>query len=45
MMRSLMRKIVNIKPNLVHEIPQCDFTFESYLPTVNTTLNETANRR
>ena len=33
---------VNIGSNLANKIPQCDLTFESYLPTVNTTLNETA---
>ena len=31
---------VNIGLNLANKIPQCDLTFESYLPTVNTTLNE-----
>ena len=32
---------VNIGPNLANKIPQCDLTFKSYLPTVNTTLSET----
>ena len=32
---------VNIGPNLAYKIPQCDLTFKSYLPTVNTTLKET----
>ena len=32
---------VNIGPNLANKVLQCDLTFESYLPTVNTTLNET----
>ena len=32
---------VNIGPNLADKIPQCDLTFKSYLPTINTTLNET----
>ena len=32
---------VNIGPNLANKIPQCDLTFKSYLPTINTTLNET----
>ena len=32
---------VNIEPNLGNKIPQSDLTFESYLPTANTTLNET----
>ena len=32
---------VNIGPNLANKIPQCNLTFKSYLPTVNTTLKET----
>ena len=32
---------VNIGPNFANKTPQCDLTFKSYLPTVNTTLNET----
>ena len=32
---------VNIGPNLANKIPRCDLTFKSYLPTVNTKLNET----
>ena len=32
---------VNIGPNLANKIPRCDLTFKSYLPTINTTLNET----
>ena len=32
---------VNIAPNLTNKIPQCNLTFKSYLPKVNTTLNET----
>ena len=32
---------VNTGPNLANKIPQCDLTFKSYLPTVNTTLKET----
>ena len=32
---------VNIGPNLANKIPQCDLTFKSYLPTVNTTLRKT----
>ena len=32
---------VNIGPNLANKIPQCDLSFKSYLPTINTTLNET----
>ena len=32
---------VNIGPSLASKIPQCDQTFKSYLPPVNTTLNET----
>ena len=32
---------VNIGPNLANKVPQCDLTFKSYLPTINTTLNET----
>ena len=32
---------VAIGPNLANKIPQCDLTFKSYLPTVNTTLKET----
>ena len=32
---------VNIGPNLAGKIPQCNLTFKSYLPKVNTTLNET----
>ena len=32
---------VNIGPKLANKIPQCDLTFKSYLPTVNTTLKET----
>ena len=31
---------VNIGPNLADKIPQCDLTFKSYLPRVNTTLKE-----
>ena len=31
---------VNIGPNLANKISQCELTFKSYLPTVNTTLNE-----
>ena len=31
----------NFGPNLANKIPQGDLTFEPYLPTVNTTLNET----
>ena len=33
--------LVNIGSNLANKIPQCDLTFKSYLPTVNTTLKET----
>ena len=45
-MQSLLRKVltkffVNIGINLANKIPQCDLTFKSYLPKVNTTLNET----
>ena len=32
---------VNIGPNLANKTLQCDLTFQSYLPTVNTTLKET----
>ena len=32
---------VNIEPNLGNKIFQCHLTFKLYLPTVNTTLNET----
>ena len=32
---------VNIGANLANQIPQCYLTFESHLPTVNTTLDET----
>ena len=32
---------VKIAPNPAYKISQCDLTFKSYLPTVNTTLNET----
>ena len=42
--KSIMEKFneffVNIGPNLANKIPQCDLTFKSYLPTINTTLNE-----
>ena len=31
---------VNVGPNLAKKIPQSDLNFESYLPKVNTTLNE-----
>ena len=31
---------VNIGPYLANKIPQCDLTFKSYLPRVNTTLKE-----
>ena len=31
---------VNIGPNFANKISQCELTFKSYLPTVNTTLNE-----
>ena len=31
---------VSIGPNLANKSPQCDLTIKSYLPTVNTTLNE-----
>ena len=33
--------IVNIGQNLANKILQCDLTFESFLPKVNTTLNKT----
>ena len=36
---------VNIGPNFANKIPQCDLTFESYPPTVNTMLNETVLRK
>ena len=32
---------INIGPNLANKIPRCDLTFKLYLPTANTTLNET----
>ena len=32
---------VDIGPNLANKISQCDLTFKSYLPIVNTMLNET----
>ena len=32
---------VNIEPNLANKILQCNLTFKSYLPTVNSTLKET----
>ena len=35
------KSFVNIGPNLANKIPQCDLTFQSYFPTVNTTLKET----
>ena len=46
-MQSLLRKkyntfFVSIGPNLASKTPQYDLTFKSYLPTVNTTLKETA---
>ena len=31
---------VNVGTNLAQKIPQSDLNFESYLPKVNTTLNE-----
>ena len=31
---------VNVGPNLAKKIPQSDLNFESYLPKMNTTLNE-----
>ena len=31
---------VNVGPNLAKKTPQSDLNFESYLPKVNTTLNE-----
>ena len=33
--------VINIRPNLPNKILQRDLTFEWYLPTVNTTLNQT----
>ena len=44
-MQNLLRKkfnefYVNVGPNLAKKIPQSDLNFESYLPKVNTTLNE-----
>ena len=36
---------VNIASNFAKKIPQCELSFKSYLPTVNTTLKETVNRR
>ena len=33
---------VNIRPNLANKMLQSDLSFESNLPTVNTTLNKTA---
>ena len=36
---------VNIGPNLARKIPQCNLTFKSYFPTVNTILKETVLRK
>ena len=33
--------LVSTGPNLANKIPPCDLTFKSYLPILNTTLNET----
>ena len=48
MMRSLLRinltSFANIGPNLANKISQGDLTFKPYLPTVNSTLNETVLR-
>ena len=32
---------LNMRPNLANKVPQCDLTFKSYLPTVDTTLKVT----
>ena len=40
-MKKFKEFFVNIGPNFANKTPQCDLTFKSYLPTVNTTLNET----
>ena len=38
----MMQKLFYIRQNLANKISQNDLaTFQSYLPTVNTTLNET----
>ena len=35
------KSFFNIGSNLANKIPQCDLTFKSYFPIVNTTLKET----
>ena len=36
---------VNIGPNLANKTPQCNLTFKSYLPSVNSTLKESVKRK